>query len=125
MSSKPIDPCSSVLQELEKALKQIDEHAKIVHYSLTFERAQDVYVAPLNVSISDAESIPKHITIICKFPPQCKLRKGKPYTKVHFAFYASLYDILDDLKEKLSHNNFSIYKQLLQHWDFSLTDWIV
>ena len=36
--------------------------------------------------------------------------KRKTYTKVHFTFSASLDDILDDLREKLSHANFFIYK---------------
>ena len=89
------------------------------------ERAQDGYVAPPDVSISDAESIPKFLTKLSKFFPQCKPRKEKTYTKVHFTFSTSLDDILDDLREELSHANFSIYKQSLQHWDVSLAGWVV
>ena len=75
------------------------------------ERAQDGYVAPTDVSISDKESIPKFLTKLSKFFPQCKPRKGKPCTKVHFTFSVSLDEILDDVREQISHTKFSIYKQ--------------
>ena len=107
-SDKPSDTCRSVLQELKRAPKKTYESAKIVQNSLTIERAQDGYVAPPYVFISDAESIPKFLTKLSKFFPQCKPRKEKPFTKVRFAFSTSLDDILDDLREELSHTNFYI-----------------
>lgn len=71
-SAKPIDTCRSVFQELDRTLKQIDESAKIVRYSLTLERAQDGYVAPPDFPISDAEFIPKFLTKLSKLFLQCK-----------------------------------------------------
>ena len=76
-SAKPINAWKRVLQELEKALKKIDESAKIIYYSLILEIAQDGYVAPQDVYISNAEYVLKFLTKVSKFFPQCKPRKEK------------------------------------------------
>ena len=83
-SAKPIDAIRSVLQELERALKQIYDSAKIVYYSLTLERVQDGYVAPPDVSINDEESIPKFLTKLSKFPSmQAEKRKNLHQSPLH------------------------------------------
>ena len=76
-SAKPIDARKSVLQELGRLLKQIDESANIFYCALKLERAQDSYVAPPDVSISDAESVPKFLTKISKFFLSVQAKKGK------------------------------------------------
>ena len=42
-------------------------------------------------------------------------KKGKTCTKTHLNFSKSVNNILDDLREELSHANFTIYKQVLQY----------
>ena len=34
-------------------------------------------------------------------------------------------DLISDIKDELSNNNFTIFRKALQHWDTSLAGWIV
>ena len=43
---------------------------------------------------------------------------------MHFTFSKSIDDIVDYLREKLYHTNFTIHKKNLQHWDVSLAGWV-
>ena len=49
----------------------------------------------------------------------------KTFTKIYFTFSTSLDDILDDLREELSHANFHICRKSMQYWDMNLPGWVV
>ena len=51
-------------------------------------------------------------------------KKGKTFTKIHFTFSTSLDDILDDVREEISHANFFIFRQSLQDWDTLIACWV-
>ena len=114
-----------MLQELNRAQQQIDDSAKIDHYALTSEKATYGYVALPEIYIKNAAFIPKVVSKLTKFFPQFKPKRGKPALKMHFTFSESIDDIIDDLREELSHTNFTICKKNLQYWDLSLVDWVV
>ena len=60
-ATKSIEACRNVLQELERALQQIDNSAKIVNYALTLEKSPDGHVDSIDVYIKNEASIPKII----------------------------------------------------------------
>ena len=58
-ATKAINAYRSILQELERALKQIDDSAKIAHYALTLEKYPEVCVTSPDISIKDPAFITK------------------------------------------------------------------
>ena len=95
--TKSIEVYRSVLQELERAMYQIVDSAKIDHYALTLEKDLDRCETSPDASIKDAAPTPKFLPKLTKFFPQCKPKKGKTCAKIHFTFSESIDDIIEDL----------------------------
>ena len=69
--------------------------------------------------MKDASSIPNEILSAMQAEKEKNLHKNT------FTFSESIYDIVDDLREELSHTNFTICNQNLQHWELHLAVWVV
>ena len=67
--TKSIESCKNVLQELERALQQIDDSDKIVYCALTLKKYPDGNVSSPEVSIKDTSSIPKFLSKLPKLFP--------------------------------------------------------
>ena len=76
--TKSIEAFRNVLQELEIVLQQIDYSAKITHHTLTLEKDLCCHVALPEMSIEDTAYMPKFLSKLTKFFPQCKPKTGKP-----------------------------------------------
>jgi len=107
------------------SLAEIDDIIAIAKYVISLLYSKQEYKLDSDSAITDASSIPKFVLKLGTFFSQIKLKRGKFYTKLHLIYTTNLEDIIDNLKEELSNYSFTIYKQILQHWDITLGGWVV
>ena len=112
---KPMDEVRKTLQLIVTTLQEIDPSAFIVQFSQSLAIKTTSYEVAHKLLINDASSLPRFSSKFSLPFPGCKPRNNKTYTKIQLIHADPLEDIMEDLKDELSHHNLAICKKALQH----------